>query len=324
MEISIVIPIYNAAAFIEENIKSIGYNKNIEIVIINDGSTDDTENLCEILIEKYPNIKYIKTDNKGVSCARNLGINVSSKDFIMFVDADDILADNWYNIIAQQKENIIKNDIIYFSEKLSETFSKTDMIEILTSYNDYNFAGPFSKIYRRNFLIENKIEFDSEIINGEDMIFNLEAINKTNKLYIIKSSFYKYKRYIGSTTTRFNEKLFESDIKFQKKIKKILNISVLSENMKNNILIYFKYNAILTLSEKISYIKKYEVARKKFEFLNDEIYKIKDNIFRLPKFSLKKKMLLLFIKLKLFFVVYYIFNLFHKNINNYNNDYIDI
>ena len=253
-----------------------------------------------------------------------LGINVSSKDFIMFVDADDILADNWYNIIAQQKENIIKNDIIYFSEKLSETFSKTDMIEILTSYNDYNFAGPFSKIYRRNFLIENKIEFDSEIINGEDMIFNLEAINKTNKLYIIKSSFYKYKRYIGSTTTRFNEKLFESDIKFQKKIKKILNISVLSENMKNNILIYFKYNAILTLSEKISYIKKYEVARKKFEFLNDEIYKIKDNIFKLPKFSLKKKMLLLFIKLKLFFVVYYIFNLFHKNINNYNNDYIDI
>ena len=73
MEISIVIPIYNAAAFIEENIKSIGYNKNIEIVIINDGSTDDTENLCEILIEKYPNIKYIKTDNKGVSCARNFG-----------------------------------------------------------------------------------------------------------------------------------------------------------------------------------------------------------------------------------------------------------
>ena len=107
-EISIIIPIYNGEKFIKKCLDSIlaNYNKNYEVIIINDGSTDGTREILNNYKEE--NIKIINNNNNGVSFSRNLGIKLATGKYIMFVDIDDYLSSNWYEII---KEEIQKSDI---------------------------------------------------------------------------------------------------------------------------------------------------------------------------------------------------------------------
>ena len=92
-KVSVIIPAYNAEPFIERAIDSVLSQtyKNVEIIVINDGSTDKTEQKVKAYIEKYENIKLISTENGGVCRARNIGIETASGEYISFLDADDEL-----------------------------------------------------------------------------------------------------------------------------------------------------------------------------------------------------------------------------------------
>ena len=91
--VSVIIPVYNVEKYIDECLKSVVSQtyKNIEVIIINDGSTDKSEEIIRSYLDKYENITYIYQQNKGVSEARNLGLKNATGDYVLFVDSDDYI-----------------------------------------------------------------------------------------------------------------------------------------------------------------------------------------------------------------------------------------
>ena len=180
--LTVIIPAYNIAQYIENCLDSILNQtiKNIEIIVVNDGSTDNT---LESLYQKYssfPNIRIINKINEGVSTARNEGLNLASGKYLMFVDGDDYLSPDCceyfidmiesnqaefafsLNCFTKRGERQIKNDCI-------ESISPIKATTILLSPKVI--VGSWNKIYLRRFIIDNGILFDPSLFYGEGLRF---------------------------------------------------------------------------------------------------------------------------------------------------------
>src|SRR5690606_36017952 len=109
MSFSIIIPVFNSSSKLNKCIDSVvmQLSDNDEVIIINDGSTDDSENICKEYVDKYTQIKYLYKQNGGVSSARNLGIQESSNDWVIFLDSDDELL---YNLLKTLRDIIEVDD----------------------------------------------------------------------------------------------------------------------------------------------------------------------------------------------------------------------
>ena len=263
MTLSIIIPVYNAEKYLEKCIESIFYNikNSLEVILINDGSKDNSLKIIKELMQKYDSIKLIDNSNNGVSYSRNLGIKKAKGDYIMFVDSDDELKKNWFKKINNyMSENY---DIIYFS-KYNLKSNKNDLLKYIVGYNKENIciAGPCSKIFRRKFIEKNKILFNEKIINGEDMLFNIEALSKAKKIRSLNEPIYLYRRYVGQTTKKFDVRIFDSDVLFHEKITNLLNAYDILDNDKEKIKKFCLQGAIIMLYERISYIEKFSNAKK--------------------------------------------------------------
>lgn len=299
--LSIIIPVYNGEKYINEClnsiIKEIKNKKEIQIIIINDGSSDKTKEIIEAI--EYENLKIYNNENKGVAYSRNFAIEQADGEYIMFVDADDILMNNWYRDILDVIK-IMKLDVIYYNSKIKKT-NKEMMIKYVFGNNNEHIciAGPVSKIYKKDFINQNKIRFKEELINGEDMIFNFEVLLKSNNYIVINKDYYMYRQALGTSTKRFNPKFFESDKKFHSYLKKIID----ENNMNNNELIEFcRMGGLYSTIDRVGYtsnfyeFKKYikEIDRKfyledlNYEYLNNKLKKI------IVKFYVKKMYILLF------------------------------
>lgn len=311
MKLSIIIPIFNSLKYIDECIGSLReiYNKNeVEIILIDDGSYDGTEKKCDYYAKKYKNIVVVHKENEGVSLARNDGIKISNGEYIMFVDSDDILQENWNTALNEIKDD----DIYYFSNYLKDN---NDIITIAKTilgygYKGINFSGPCSKMYKRKLLIDNNINFDKEIINGEDIIFNLEALSYAKNVKVIKNSFYLYREYIGSSTKKFNERIFNSDLMFHNKLNKILELLNFEVEERSKIENFCIRNAIIMLIHQISYSENFANAKKYYCFLDKEPYKSH------AKDTNKIRILFYLHRLKMDYLIYIIFK--RKNIDLYN------
>ena len=151
---SIVVPIYNVEKYLEETIESvinqtIGFKDNIQLILVNDGSTDNSEEICLKYKEKYPdNIVYVKQENGGVSSARNKGIEYIEGKYVNFLDGDDKWSLDALEIIYDFFEtNYEKIDFVVGRKQLFEAkegfhildykFEKTKIVDIL---EDYSFA----------------------------------------------------------------------------------------------------------------------------------------------------------------------------------------
>ena len=144
-KVSIIIPIYNAEKYLKNCIDSVLMQtyENIEIILINDGSNDYSENICKSYLPKYKNIKYFYQQNKGVSIARNNGIKNASGDFIYFLDADDTI-DNDFVKSSVEVANENNSDIVIVA------LNAIQHKEIVNS--DYTWLSTWAMFLRKSFL----------------------------------------------------------------------------------------------------------------------------------------------------------------------------
>lgn len=206
--ISVIIPVYNVEKYLEETIKSvidqsIGFEKNIQIVLVNDGSIDNSHDICIKYKDMYPeNILYIKQENQGVSVARNTGLENATGEFISFLDSDD----KWEKDSLKKGVNMLKKNpnislvmfrIKYFDAAkyyhvLDYKFHKKDRIVNLE--NDYENIqlSCCTAIFRRDSIGD--IRFNSNIKIGEDARFVNEVILNNLNVGIISSSNYLYRK----------------------------------------------------------------------------------------------------------------------------------
>jgi glycosyltransferase involved in cell wall biosynthesis len=209
--ITIIVPVYNSYDYIDRCIESILKNtyKNIELILINDGSNDKSLEK----LEKYKSnkkVKIINQENIGVAKTRNKGIKLATGEYIMFIDNDDFI-DNTY--IEEYVNNIDSNvDIIIGGYKrVNDTKELFKILPRRGIFYPYTVVAPWAKLYRKSFIIENDIKFLDYCI-GEDAYFNIKAYNIENgNIKIINNIGYNWYFNDGSVSNTsqrgFNKKV---------------------------------------------------------------------------------------------------------------------
>lgn len=221
-KLSIIIPIYNTSKFLDQCLNSINNQKynNYEIILVNDGSTDNSEQICLEFCEKNDRFKYYKKTNGGSSSARNFGLSKATGDFISFIDSDDYIENDSFEILVN---SIVKYnaDIIIFgrykdygNKKIKVFASKKDKVykpnkvicEMLSGKN-MDFSS-WDKIYKKE--LWEDIEFPLGI-TGEDIVTIPKVIEKANKIIKIKECLYNYRYTPNSlTTSSYNSHTFDT------------------------------------------------------------------------------------------------------------------
>ena len=260
---SVIISIYNAGRYLHEAIDSVLNQtidiKKIQILLINDGSIDETENICLAYKEKHPkNILYIKIKHDGVSKSRNIGIKYSEGEYVNFLDADDKWDKKAFNYILlffrfYKNINIIGCRIKFFEAKVSShpldyKFFKSRVVNLTNEYNFIHLSS--SSSFFRYKLIKN-LRFKEGVFNGEDTRFinNILLINPS--LGVIKEAIYYYRKRSDSTSVVQNSYIKE-DYYFY--ILKSVDIYLLERSKKlyNEILpfiqFYLAYNILYRIS----------------------------------------------------------------------------
>ncbi|MGL4652512.1 glycosyltransferase family 2 protein [Cetobacterium sp.] len=200
--LSVIIPAYNVENYIKRCIDSILNQtlKDIEIVIVDDGSKDKTSEICEELTKKNSNIIYKKVKNSGCSAARNFGLSLVKGKYVAFLDSDDWVDENMYEEMVALAEKETADIVICGFKKLDENkkllskveipkrMSKDDYIDSTTEW----FSSPCNKIYRKEIIEKNNIQFLLDIYTGEDMFFNFMCFFFSKKVVSIDKPYYNY------------------------------------------------------------------------------------------------------------------------------------
>ncbi|WP_413533398.1 glycosyltransferase family 2 protein [Empedobacter brevis] len=220
-KISIIIPIYNSEKFLTKCINSI-INQNFsdyELILVNDGSTDESQKICEEFTNSYSFIKLINQVNKGVSSARNIGLNNAKGKYICFIDSDDTIQknyfENYFEIINSSKkeiELIIQgNPKSAYSNNMGNRFYlSTDYHSIFDKLNLMFNGYLHSKIFLKSVIVQNHLKLNKSIHFCEDLLFLLEYLACIKEFYLYKVSYYNYMENEESLVTKINS--FESEL----------------------------------------------------------------------------------------------------------------
>lgn len=220
--ISVIIPVYNAEKYIDKCLQSIvkqTFENNIEILVVNDGSTDNTTEILEKLSKKIPNLRVFHIENGGVSNARNIGISKAVGEYITFVDADDWLELNCYEEMYKEAvksgADIVAAGIYIDDEHSSvttrELCESNVCIDGKTAVRNYLYGTVdvhvWNKLIKRS--IASKHCFDSTIKIGEDKLYTFECLVDAQKVFLMSNCYYHY---VLNETSAVHQKFSEKNL----------------------------------------------------------------------------------------------------------------
>lgn len=245
LKLSIIIPVYNAQKYISQCLNSIINQtfKDFEVLLIDDGSIDDSKKIIEDFTKLDSRIKYIYQNNKGVSAARNLGIKHSLGKYIAFVDADDWLDapmyKSMYNEITTTNSKIcicsymreyphlnkIEKEILPFGDK---NFFKGDEVRDIVLYemlgkkalhNSAIMGSVWRLVVAKDLITKNNLQFREDTVIGEDLLFCISALKNCDTLCIVNKHFYHYRFTQDSAMVKYRPNQWEIGYGFNKKFK---------------------------------------------------------------------------------------------------------
>lgn len=261
--ISIIIPAFNAERFLNSLIESVLVQSftEIEVIVINDGSTDKTESIITHYVEKDDRIKMITKRNEGVSIARNTALKHAKGKYIYFADADDLLIPNGLQILFEtaihNAADFVRADHHTIGTKCEELF-ENKLLHIRKKFGNklIDSRGMYNKIllgefflwvclFRRDIIVNNNIEFIPHCRFMEDAAFIVEYLTHCNRCFYVPEYVYKYRIY-GDTAGQV-KKDYSKDLKqIMTKISSFEQTDYI-ENLKKKI----EYKTINSLSQKI-------------------------------------------------------------------------
>lgn len=196
--ISIIVPVYNAEYTINRCINSI-LNQTFydwELLLIDDGSKDNSKCICDIYAAKDKRIKVFHKENGGVSSARNLGLDNAKGKWITFIDSDDCIYENIFNLISSHDEDLLifnydidYNGIIQGGESIPHYYNSYPIKTILNKYIYIELLRtPWSKFFKRHLI--NTLRFDTRIAIGEDSLFVLKYFQRCKSFFFFEQKYY--------------------------------------------------------------------------------------------------------------------------------------
>ncbi|MBQ9011405.1 MAG: glycosyltransferase family 2 protein, partial [Bacilli bacterium] len=171
---SVIVPVYNGENYIKKCLDSltVDTNSDVEIIIINDGSTDNSENIIKSYMDKFANIFLYTIVNHGQGYARNYGLSKANGEYVFFVDSDDYVAENIFKVVddflKKQSPDIILYDYVAVSNNGEKLFSKEFDFKNNKNVTDIEYLfsdpGPWNKVYKKEFLDCINFKFPEGII----------------------------------------------------------------------------------------------------------------------------------------------------------------
>lgn len=216
-KISVIIPVYNSEKYIEGCIKSLENQTycDFDVIFVDDGSTDSSNTIILSACRRNQNFRMIKNTGKGVSSARNYGINNADGQFITFIDSDDWVSPVFLETMMNLQE---ENDAQYVAVAYSSNESEIDIENVVdhdrsevVKDNKFdiliddvqNFEGyVWNKLYVSDVLKKHEIDFDCDILAGEDLLFNFKYLKKVDRLVCCKRKLYYYRLSTDSSVNR--------------------------------------------------------------------------------------------------------------------------
>lgn len=204
MKISVIVPIYNSEDFLKKSLLSL-FNqsyKNIEIILVDDGSTDLSGSICDEFAKKDDRFYVVHKDNGGVSSARNFGLDIASGDWIAFVDSDDYVEPDYLSLFCPSYSDFLiqgghkefgasKNENLILKTELVDISSNAE--KLLDFENGYIFY-PWGKLFRADIIKKHHIRFNTNMRLSEDFCFVLEYLTHITEIKKVSNNLYHYHR----------------------------------------------------------------------------------------------------------------------------------
>lgn len=210
--ISVLVPVYNVEKTLDRCLESILNQtfQDFEIILVNDGSTDNSGAICDRYAEKYDNIRVIHKENEGLGPTRNVGIRAATGEFVYHCDSDDWLKEDLlekaykaiteadgqvlvfgYDIFTEKDGEIIPYDSIKVENGVYEGHQAVRSFFVEQYFHSFVVLSACNRMYRRSFLIENEIFFPP-LRRGQDVAYSLLLFDQVEKLVTIQDAFYCY------------------------------------------------------------------------------------------------------------------------------------
>lgn len=233
--ISVIIPIFNSSEYISYCIESVLTQtyQDFEVLLVDDGSTDNTSSICKKYAEQDNRVKYFYKENSGVSATRNYGLNRASGKYIMFIDSDDFFCDNslFEKCVKSAHDNLnslivfncmlLKTDNTYVCNKPFNVKNSCSMIEIIScciapiksTMNIFPlFRAVWGKLFDREIIEKYNIRFDGKMHHSEDEIFLISYIKYVTEIVDINLYGLVYRAHPGSLTRGYIKELMEQSL----------------------------------------------------------------------------------------------------------------
>jgi glycosyltransferase involved in cell wall biosynthesis len=304
---SIIVPVYNGEKYLDRCVKSLIAQNNVEIILVDDGSTDGSSNMCDMYCRNYNNIKVIHQKNAGDGAARNAGLEIFKGDYVMFVDADDYIPNDavrvLYNVAEQENAKIVIGTINCDTENPDEMVNLTademicfgiNQIEYLQTHSlpkftrNINPGSQCTKLIKRELFTEKNVRFHTNIrMHHQDTLFSMELYRHCNKItFVNKVSYYYDTEIPGSMRKKMAQNKKEEVITLIKEMGKIIDRYDISDNKKKQLTVDFAIQMIYECwSEYYIHSDNNEsVAKRNMDlknFLTE--YHIKENLNNLDK-----------------------------------------
>ena len=316
-DISIIIPVYNGEKYIEECLDSILEQKysNIEVIIVDDGSVDNSYDICKRYSDSYPFIKVIHQSNMGVSKARNTALIESKGKYIYFLDSDDKLNNNFFSTVLDNIENYDLLTFNWYTWYINDKFKsgidkeyildKKSAMEMCTKVKDSFQGYLWNKLFLGKIIRDNNLKFNEEISVCEDLLFVLKYLTYCDKIHCIDDILYNYRMRKGSVSKKFNLNKFKSTFDAYDHILKILD----EEQIENSINIKFEYLFIYYLYKKI--------FTKNGVFLRDSVKKFYKEVLKSKNISFKRKKDLFMVKNMI-----YVYKINNRIVSKFRKNYV--
>ena len=212
IELSIIIPMYNVEHTLHNSLDSLlkQTDKNFEVILVDDGSQDNTHAVAHTYIDQFSNFKYYYKENGGASSARNHGLKVAQGQYILFLDADDYYESHAIALLRHQLENTAADILCFGARSVDVDFTaiaemtrlndqidtidpKTIIINMLNySYTNRVLAVAFNKVYKKEIIDRYDIQFCEDLRIGEDFVFNVEYFCHVHKVLEMNEILYNY------------------------------------------------------------------------------------------------------------------------------------
>ncbi len=350
--ISIIVPIYNTERYLDRCIRAIlnSTYRDFELLLINDGSEDNSGEVCKKYLKKHSQIRYYEQKHKGVSAARNRGIEECHGEWIIFVDSDDAISCDFLDTIAKQEYQ--EYDLLIFDYALlkdvtsvhtvfqslgKQAYEKEEMIFLIEStlYSSQlvktgrtSLRSSWAEAYKSSIINQYSLRFSTELAIAEDTLFNIEYLLKIKSCLYLQKKVYFFELRPNSATHGFytGNSYLQNDIRYQKQLVALLKKDAILHKVKiayyNSVLFHIADALIKGIFNPYS-TRTYSENRKLCQAIDkNDIYKnaLKYNS-KMGKFP--RRILLFFFRRKCYHIVELICRMVHEILKrSRHNSYI--